>query len=89
MSQLANLIALSVAGMGAWRMARAFAARRGAAVACGSCRFFTEGACKRFPPVRVYKPPVPEVHGGSDVTVWPLVRPELDWCGEHVRRGGA
>lgn len=49
---------------------------------CGSCRFYDEGACRRFPPARVYSPPQ-----SLDVTVWPVVRAELDWCGERQKRG--
>lgn len=55
---------------------------------CGACRYYAEGACRRYPPTRVYRP---NDNGGAgskyDVTVWPIVRPEIDWCGEHKEVG--
>ena len=53
---------------------------------CGSCRYYEDQACKRYPPDRVYTGP--DHHGGKglDVTVWPIVRPTVDWCGEHEKR---
>ena len=51
---------------------------------CGSCRFFSEGACRRYPPARVYTGDISKTPGAMDVTVWPVVRPAQDWCGEHT-----
>lgn len=49
-------------------------------VKCGTCKFFGGGACRRFPPARVHMPPT------GDVTVWPIVRADQDWCGEHEEK---
>lgn len=47
---------------------------------CGSCRFFESGVgmCRRLPPIGVYTG-----RAVIDTTVWPVVRPEQDWCGYH------
>ena len=56
---------------------------------CGTCRYFDDGACKRYPPIRVCESwdltsgvPVAKV----DLTMRPVVRPEQEWCGEYVRK---
>lgn len=53
---------------------------------CGTCRHYDQGGCKRFPPGRVIRPPPDGVGTGVDMTYWPVVRPEQDWCGEHKKR---
>lgn len=49
---------------------------------CGSCRYYENEACRRFPPARVYTGPAST---DLNVTVWPVVRPTIDWCGEYER----
>lgn len=58
------------------------AARERVPRTCGSCRYYDTGACRRYPPARVYGGDKP---GELDVTVWPVVRLEQDWCGEYMR----
>ncbi len=53
---------------------------------CATCRYFEDGACKRYPPGRVFQPPPDGAGKGLDFTYWPVVRPEQDWCGEHKGR---
>lgn len=50
---------------------------------CGTCWYYDNGGCKRYPPQRVYTGDTREKKDAVDVTVWPVVRPEQDWCGEH------
>lgn len=51
---------------------------------CGTCKFYDQGACRRFPPARVYTPSGDKPEVILDVTVWPVVKPE-NWCGEWKR----
>lgn len=53
---------------------------------CSSCAFLDDGACRRFPPQRAL---TTRADQDVDYTVWPVMRPELDWCGEWRKRGRA
>ena len=55
-------------------------------VTCVSCKYQEDGACRRYPPARVYTGDRLKSPDALDVTVWPVVRPAQDWCGEHERR---
>lgn len=56
---------------------------------CGNCRFYSDGACLRYPPT-----PVPTVFStgdyemtgvGSDVEYYFAKVAETQWCGEWTR----
>lgn len=52
---------------------------------CGTCRFFDQSACRRYPPTRVYTGDTAKNPEAVDMIVWVLVKPE-NWCGEHQRK---
>ena len=67
---------------------RTLLARPKALSTCEFCRYQEQGACKRYPPGRVYTGDTSKDATALDVTVWPVVRMS-DWCGDfrHDDRG--
>ncbi len=42
---------------------------------CASCAYLDrDNVCRRLPPQRI----------SLEHTAWPVMRPELDWCGEYA-----
>lgn len=52
---------------------------------CESCRYYDRGACKRYPPARVYTGDVSKDPKAMDVAVWPVVLVD-NWCGEWRKK---
>lgn len=52
---------------------------------CDGCHFYDRGACKRYPPARVYTGDVSKDPEAMDVSVWPVVLVD-NWCGEWRKK---
>jgi hypothetical protein len=49
---------------------------------CGTCPFWEDDICGRFPPMPVWLEPTKEDESGHAFSLFPETDPD-DWCGEH------